>query len=399
LNAAKSAAGWPIEPRFFIPDDVREHFMQSLPAGQTTQKNWEALFAKYAISEPKKADEFHRRMRSELSPGWLNVIPTYPADPKGMSTRAASGKALNAIATALPEIIGGSADLAPSNNSWIQGETAFQSNNHQGRNFHFGVREHAMGAIVNGMSYHGGLRPYGATFLVFSDYMRPAIRLSAISHLPSIWIFTHDSIGVGEDGPTHQPVEHVASLRAIPNLVVVRPGDANETSAAWVTAINRTNGPTALILSRQNLPILPFTLVEKGNLPPVERGAYILAEMGDGIPRLILMASGSELSLVVEAAAKLAANGINVRVVSFPSWELFSTQDKSYRDTVLPPQIVARLAVEAGVSQGWERWVGDQGGIIAIDRYGASAPAKTLFEHYGLTVEHIIEKAGEVLGL
>jgi transketolase len=399
LNAAKSAAGWPIEPRFFIPDDVREHFMQSLPAGQAAQKNWEALFAEYAISESKKADEFLRRMRGELSPGWLNEIPTYPADPKGLSTRAASGKALNAIAIALPEIIGGSADLAPSNNSWIQGETAFQSNNHQGRNFHFGVREHAMGAIVNGMSYHGGLRPYGATFLVFSDYMRPAIRLSAISHLPSIWIFTHDSIGVGEDGPTHQPVEHVASLRAIPNLVVIRPGDANETSAAWVTAINRTNGPTALILSRQNLPILPFTLVEKGNLPPVERGAYILAEMGDGIPQLILMASGSELSLVVEAAAKLAANGINVRVISFPSWELFSTQDKSYRDMVLPPQIVARLAVEAGVSQGWERWVGDQGGIIAIDRYGASAPAKTLFEHYGLTVEHIIEKAGEVLGL
>jgi transketolase len=228
--------------------------------------------------------------------------------------------------------------------------------------------------------------------------MRPAIRLSAISHLPSIWIFTHDSIGVGEDGPTHQPVEHVASLRAIPNLVVIRPGDANETSAAWMTAINRTNGPTALILSRQNMPVLPFTLLE-GNLPPVERGAYILAEMGDGNPQLILMASGSELSLVVDAAAKLASNGINVRVVSFPSWELFSMQEKAYRDEVLPPDIVARLAVEAGVSLGWERWVGDQGGIIAIDRYGASAPAKTLFEHYGLTVERIIEKAGEVLGL
>ena len=398
LNSAKLVAGWPIEPRFFIPDDVRDHFMQSVAVGQTAQKKWEALFDEYAKSEPKKAEEFLRRMSGELASGWSGGIPKYPPDPKGMSTRAASGKALNAIATALPELIGGSADLAPSNNSWIQGETAFQSNNPLGRNFHFGVREHAMGAIVNGMSYHGGIRPYGATFLVFSDYMRPAIRLSAISHLPSIWVFTHDSIGVGEDGPTHQPVEHVASLRAIPNLVVIRPGDANETSAAWITAINRMNGPTALILSRQNMPVLPFTLLE-GSLPPIERGAYILAEFGDGKPQLILMASGSELSLVADAAAKLAANGINVRVVSFPSWELFSMQDKAYRDKVLPTDVVARLAVEAGVSLGWERWVGDQGGIIAIDRYGASAPAKTLFEHYGLTVERIIEKAGEVLGL
>lgn len=256
-----------------------------------------------------------------------------------------------------------------------------------------------MGAVVNGMCYHGGIRPYGATFLVFSDYMRAAIRLSAISHLPSIWVFTHDSIGVGEDGPTHQPVEHVASLRAIPNLVVIRPGDANETSAAWITAITRTDGPTALILSRQNLPVLQFTSMDDDCLPPVERGAYILAEMGDGKPQLILMASGSELSLVVDAAAKLAAKGISVRVVSFPSWELFSMQDKAYRDKVLPTEIVARLAVEAGISMGWERWVGDRGGIIAIDRYGASAPAKTLFEHYGLTVDRIIEKAGEVLGL
>jgi transketolase len=399
LNAAKSAAGWPIEAKFFIPDDVREHFLQSVPTGQSAQKKWETLFTEYANAEPEKAGEFLRRMRGELPPGWSNGIPTYPVDPKGMSTRAASGKALNSITATLPEIMGGSADLAPSNNSWIQGETAYQWNNPRGRNFHFGVREHAMGAIVNGMGYHGGIRPYGATFLVFSDYMRPAIRLSAISHLPSIWVFTHDSIGVGEDGPTHQPVEQVASLRAIPDLVVIRPGDANETSAAWVIAINRSTGPTALILSRQNLPVLPFTLVEEGRLPPVERGAYILAEIGDGKPQLILMASGSELSLVVDAAAKLAANGINVRVVSFPSWELFSKQDKAYRETVFPPDIVARLAVEAGVSLGWERWVGDQGGIIAIDRYGASAPAKTLFEHYGFTVEHIIEKAGEMLGL
>jgi transketolase len=399
LNAGKIAAGWPIEPRFFIPEDVRDHFLQAVSTGQANQKKWETLFSEYAASDPKKAEEFQRRMRSELPSGWSSGIPKYPADSKGISTRAASGKAINAIATALPELMGGSADLAPSNNSWLQGETAFQADNPRGRNFHFGVREHAMGAVVNGMCYHGGIRPYGATFLVFSDYMRAAIRLSAISHLPSIWVFTHDSIGVGEDGPTHQPVEHVASLRAIPNLVVIRPGDANETSAAWITAITRTDGPTALILSRQNLPVLQFTSMDDDCLPPVERGAYILAEMGDGKPQLILMASGSELSLVVDAAAKLAAKGISVRVVSFPSWELFSMQDKAYRDKVLPTEIVARLAVEAGISMGWERWVGDRGGIIAIDRYGASAPAKTLFEHYGLTVDRIIEKAGEVLGL
>lgn len=397
LNNAKIAAGWPIEPRFFIPEDVLDYFRQAVPKGEATDKNWQEMFDGYKTAFPQKAEEYIRRMRGVLPQDWSVKLPIYPADAKGMSTRAASGKALNAVATILPELIGGSADLAPSNNTWLQAETAFQGDNHKGRNFHFGVRENAMGSIVNGMSYHGGLRPFGATFLVFSDYMRPAIRLSALSHLPSIWIFTHDSIGVGEDGPTHQPVEHIASLRAIPNLVVIRPGDANETSAALAVAINRTKGPTALILTRQNLPVLPFTKSETEDFPPVQRGAYVLTEMGDGEPQIILMASGSELSLVVEAAARLAVDGVCVKVVSFPSWELFNAQDLKYRESVLPKNIRIRLAVEAGVSQGWDRWVGDSGEIISIDKFGSSGPAKTLFEHYGFTVENVVDKARGML--
>jgi transketolase len=397
LNGAKTAAGWPLEPRFYIPDDVLGFFRKSVIDGGKLEREWDSLFVEYRRSFPEKAGEFLRRTRGELPANWSKVLPIFPADPKGISTRAASGKALNAAASLLPELVGGSADLAPSNNSWIQGQTAFQRDNPAGRNFHFGVRENAMGSIVNGMYYHGGLRPYGATFLVFSDYMRPAIRLSALAHLPSIWVFTHDSIGVGEDGPTHQPVEQIASLRAIPNLVVIRPGDANETSAAWKVAINRTQGPTALVLTRQNVPVLPFTASEDGSLPPVDHGAYILAEMGDGEVQIILMASGSELSLVIDAAARLVMSGISVRVVSFPSWELFSSQAQTYRESVIPSTIKARLAVEAGVSQGWERWVGDSGAIISIDRFGASGPAKILFEKFGFTVDHIVEKAGALL--
>jgi transketolase len=397
LNAAKTAVGWPIEPRFFIPDDVLEHYRQSVSGGLQHQNAWETQFEEYKISHEQKAEEFSRRMEKNLPRDWARELPRFQPDSKGIATRAASGKVLNSAASVLPELVGGSADLAPSNNTWLQGETAFQAENRLGRNFHFGVREHAMGAVINGMCYHGGLRPFGGTFLIFSDYMRPAIRLSALSHLPSIWVFTHDSIGVGEDGPTHQPIEQVASLRAIPNLVVIRPGDANETSAAWKVAINRTAGPTALILSRQNLPILQFTSSDEDILPPVDRGAYVLAEMGDGKPRIILMATGSELHLVVEAAAVLVEKGVCVRVVSFPSWELFAIQEKEYRDEVFPPGITARLAVEAGVSQGWERWVGDSGAVIAIDKFGSSGPAKILFENYGLTVDKIVEKAGEIL--
>jgi transketolase len=366
--------------------------------GAKLEDEWSARFDMYRIAEPRKATEFERRMRGELPANWASILPTYPADPKGIASRAASGKALNALAGILPELIGGSADLAPSNNTWLTGLTAFQKDDHAGRNFHFGVREHAMGSVVNGMAYHGGVRPYGATFLVFADYLRPTLRLASLSHLPSIFVFTHDSIGVGEDGPTHQPVEHIASLRAIPGLVVIRPCDANETSAAWKIAIERLHGPTALILTRQNLPTQIFTASEDGSLPPVEKGAYALADFGDGQPELILMASGSEVSLVVKAAEQLAVSGINVRVVSFPCWELFSSQDAAYRESVLPAQVKARVAVEAGIGMGWERWTGDGGSIISIERFGASGPANILFEKFGFTVEHVVEEAGKVLG-
>jgi len=294
-------------------------------------------------------------------------------------------------------LIGGSADLAPSNNTWLEGYPDFQSTTPQGRNFHFGVREHGMGAIVNGMALHGGVIPYGATFLVFSDYMRGAIRLSALSHIPSIWVFTHDSIGVGEDGPTHQPVEHIAALRAIPNLTVIRPCDANETIAAWKWAIGHRSGPTALILTRQAVPILDrsiYTLASE-----LVRGAYVLADIGDKEPELILMASGSEVSLIVEAGLRLAAEGVNVRLVSFPSWELFSAQPQEYRDAVLLPQVTARLAVEAGIAQGWERWVGSHGDIISIEHFGVSAPAKVIFAQVGFTVENVIARCHAIINM
>jgi len=292
----------------------------------------------------------------------------------------------------LPELLGGSADLAPSNNTWIQNEAAFQKDSPGGRNFHFGVREHAMGAALNGMVLHGGLIPYGGTFLVFSDYMRPAIRLASLSHIPAIYVFTHDSIGLGEDGPTHQPVEHLAALRAIPNLTVIRPADANETAQAWKVAIENRHAPTALILSRQALPVF-----EAAEFPTVEKGAYVLADMGEGEPKLILMASGSEVSLIYEAAARLAADGLCVRVVSFPSWELFDAQDEAYRRAVLPEHVRARLAVEAGIGLGWERYVGAAGRILSLERFGASAPGKMLFEKFGFTIENVIAQAREIL--
>jgi len=395
LNGAKQKLGWPLEPSFYIPEQVLALFRQAVERGKHLESAWKAERKAYREAFPELDQELERRLNGKLPADWEKTIPVFPADPKGMATRAASGKVLNALANAIPELMGGSADLAPSNNTWISGLAAFQKATPEGRNFHFGVREHGMGALVNGMAVHGGVIPYGATFLVFSDYMRGALRLSALSHYPSIWIFTHDSIGLGEDGPTHQPVEHVAALRAIPNLVVLRPADANETAEAWRAAIKRRQGPTALILTRQAAPV--FDRQGMGAAGGLQRGAYVLADLGQGTADILLMASGSEVSLILEAGVRLSAEGLKVRLVSFPSWELFSEQEAAYQEKVLPSNIPVRLAVEAGVSQGWERWTGSQGAILGVERFGASAPYQTIFEQYGLTVCNVVELAHTLL--
>lgn len=395
LDGAKRNLGWPIEPKFYVPEDVLEFYRKAVKYGKKYENAWRKQLQAYLAKYPQLDTELERRMMGELPENWDANLPVFPADPKGMATRAASGKVINALAPHLPELIGGSADLTPSNDTWLKDYPDFQIVTPLGRNFHFGVREHGMGGIINGMSVYGGVIPYGGTFLIFSDYMRPAVRLSALSHYPSIWVYTHDSIGLGEDGPTHQPVEHLAALRAIPNLVVIRPADANEVSEAWKAAISRRHGPTALIFTRQALPVLDRTIYAPAE--SLQRGAYILADMGEAEPELILMASGSEVCLITEAGARLASEGVNARLVSFPSWELFMAQDEAYQHQVLPPRIKTRLSVEAAVSQGWERWVGDHGDSISVERFGASAPYKIIFENYGLTVDNVILRARQLL--
>jgi len=392
LNAAKKNLGWPLEPRFLIPSDVQEFFCEAVGRGQKLEDEWNRKFDDYKRSNPEKGAELERQFAGKLPKGWESALPAFAADPKGMSTRAASGKVINALAAKLPELIGGSADLAPSNNTKIDGSPDFQKESYQGRNFHFGVREHSMGAVLNGMNLYGGVVAYGGTFLIFSDYMKPAIRIAALSHIPTIFVFTHDSVGLGEDGPTHQPIEHLAALRAIPNVTLIRPADANETVQAWRVAIENRHGPVALALTRQNVPIF-----ESSNPSAVEKGAYVLKDFGRKRPELIMMASGSEVGLVVEAAKKLEEQGRSVRVVSFPSWELFEKQDSAYRELVLPKKIQARIAVEAGASLGWERYVGSLGRIVAIDRFGASAPYKVIFEKLGFTVDNIMAQAKPLL--
>jgi transketolase len=390
LNGAKERLGWPIEPHFLIPDEARIPFTEAALRGAGERQAWQARWQVFRSSEPAVAQEVERRLAGDLPAGLAGLVPTFPPDAKGLATRASSGKVLNALAAAMPEIIGGSADLTASNQTALKGEAQLTADNPAGRYLHFGVREHGMGGILSGLALHGGVIPFGGTFLIFSDYMRPAVRLAAMMGIRVIYVFSHDSIGLGEDGPTHQPVEHLAALRAIPNLVVLRPGDANETAVAWLTALERKNGPTALALTRQAVPTLDRT-----RFAPAEglrRGAYVLADLG-GSPQLVLMSSGSEVELIIAAGEALAAEGIAVRLVSFPSWELFEAAPSSYREEVLPPALRARVAVEAGVAQGWSRWVGETGEVVSLERFGASAPYKELYRHLGFTGEAIVAAA------
>ncbi|MBL7102613.1 MAG: transketolase [Desulfobacteraceae bacterium] len=391
IRLTKKNIHWPLEPSFIVPDEVRNHFRPAVENGQEKEDLWQGRLRSYCQAFPGLAEEWHRFMNGVFPEGWDKNVPFFPADPKGMATRVASGTVLNALAGQIPNLIGGSADLAPSNKTEIKGEEDFQANAYGGRNLRFGVREHGMGAILNGMALHGGIIPYGGTFLIFSDYMRPAIRLAALMGLKVIYIFTHDSIGLGEDGPTHQPVEQLTSLRAIPKLTVIRPCDGNETAEAWKVALQPDTGPVALALTRQGVPVL-----DRNVYPPADnliRGAYILRDAEDSNPDLILIATGSEVHIALEAAKRLDEKGIKARVVSMPSWELFDRQDKEYRDHVLSPEIKARIAIEAGISQGWHRYVGDMGKVIALDRFGASAPSKILYEKFGFTPDHLIKTA------
>ncbi len=395
LAGAKQKLGWPVEPRFLVPDEVREHFRPAGERGKKAHAEWTKLMQRYAKAQPERAAEFTRTQAGKLPYGLEKLLPMLPADPKGVATRAAYGKALNATAGALPELIGGSADLTPSNQTSIKDGGDFTPEARGNRYLRFGVREHAMGAILNGIALHGGLLPYGGTFMVFADYMRPQVRLAALMGNRVVFIYTHDSIGVGEDGPTHQPIEHLASLRAIPNLMVLRPADANETNLAWLAALERSNGPTALALTRQALPV--YDREKYAPADGLRLGAYVMADLGKGKPAVILMASGSEVELIVAAAEKLVEGGTPVRLVSFPSWELFEAQPESYRKQVLPEGMRARVAVEAGVSQGWERYVGDKGVVLAINRFGASAPYKEVYKLVGLTVENVVAAAHKAL--
>jgi transketolase len=410
LLAAKKNLGWPTEPDFVIPDDVREQFRKAVSQGKANQAEWEAAFSRYSQAFPEPAAELKRRMAGDLPDGWEQDLPTFQANEKGMATRKASETVLQAFAPRIQELVGGSADLNPSTLSWLKGFGDFASPKttsegvqglvggewgYGGRNVHFGVREHAMGSIATGMALHGGLIPYTATFLVFSDYMRPPIRLGALSECHIIYIFTHDSIGLGEDGPTHQPIEQIMNLRAVPNLTVIRPADAAETVEAWRVALLRNDGPTALIFTRQGVPLLDRNRYQGAQA--LQQGGYTLWESLKDIPQVILIGTGSETHIALEAGKKLAAEGIGVRVVSLPSWELFDGQPQEYRDSVLPPGVKARVAVEAGIKLGWEHYVGLEGTVIGMESFGASAPGSVLFEKFGITVEQVVVAAKKLI--
>ncbi|MFC2046107.1 transketolase [Chloroflexota bacterium] len=386
VQLTKEALGWPRDAQFYVPEEARAHFGAAVERGAEMQGAWDSVFGGYAAAYPKLAAEFERRMAGELPRGWEEVLAEYDAGEEPVATRVVGGKVLSVLGEALPELVGGSADLHPSTKTYMSAFPAVSKDEYGGRNLHFGIREHAMGGMLNGMILHGGLRPYGSTFLVFSDYMRPSIRLAALMGVPVIYVFTHDSIFVGEDGPTHQPVEQLASLRAIPGLTVIRPADAKETVGAWHAILEHREGPVALLLSRQKIPVLRGT-----GSQGVGRGGYVIVDSRD--PDLILMASGSEVELAANAAELLAEERIAARVVSMPSWELFERQPESYQQTVLPREVRARVAVEAGVPMGWERYVGLDGEVLGLARFGASAPASVLAAELGFTAEVVAARA------
>ena len=395
VRLTKERLGLPPEETFWVPDEVYAHMRQAVERGQQWEREWQEMFERYRAEYPDLAEEFERALRGELPEGWDADLPTFEAG-QNIATRKASGVVLNALAPRVPNLIGGSADLTPSNNTYLKDYGDMSRSNPAARNIHYGVREHAMAAALNGMTLHGGVIAYGGTFLVFSDYMRPAIRLAALMNIPTIFVFTHDSLWIGEDGPTHQPVEHLPSLRAMPNLTVIRPSDANEVVEAWRYALtHRRQGPIALLFTRQGVPVL-----DRSRLAPasgLHRGAYVLAEAEGGKPEIILLASGSEVHLVVAAWERLQEEGIPTRVVAMPSWEIFERQSAEYQQAVLPPDVTKRLAVEAAAPLGWERYVGTEGAVMGVDRFGASAPYKVLMEKYGFTVDSIISRAKALL--
>ena len=411
VRAAKENVGWPQDPPLFVPEEVLTFFRKAGATGVGQEETWKEAFERYSAVHPGEAAEFRRVMKGKLPDDWEKVLPSYGIGTKDVATRKTSEAVLQALAPVIPELMGGSADLNPSTFTWLKGQGDFQRPGeppacregaaggewgYGGRNIHFGVREHAMAAIAGGMALHGGILPFTGTFFTFADYMRPSIRLAALMRLRVIYVFTHDSIGVGEDGPTHQPVEQLMSLRAIPHLTVIRPADANETVEAWRAALVNSSGPTALIFTRQNLPVFDRTAVSPA--AGLRKGGYILWESGTGAPETILIGTGSEVEIALDAGRRLAAEGIRVRVVSLPSWELFDREPQEYRDGVLPTAVRARVAVEAGVRLGWEHYVGLEGEIVGIDRFGASAPYKVIYEKFGITAEAVAAAVRRLLG-
>ncbi len=390
----KENLGWPQEPTFLIPDEALANFRRSVDRGLEHEQAWTASFRNYLDNYPEEGSRFEKQLKGELPHGWDKDIPVFPADAKGKATRVISGVVLNAIARNVPALMGGSADLAPSNKTLIDNENSFQPGSYDQRNIHFGVREFGMTAVLNGLALHGGFIPYGGTFLIFSDYMRPAIRLACLMKQHVIYVLTHDSIGLGEDGPTHQPIEHLASLRAMPNLTVIRPADANETAEAWKFAVKSNKGPTLLALTRQSVPTLDRTIFGAAEL--LHRGAYVLKDV-ESTPDVLILASGSEVKLALAAAETLAKDGTAARVISMPSWELFDAQPQEYKSSVLPGNVTARVAIEAGATQGWHKYVGMNGKVIGLDHFGASAPINDLFTNFGLTAESVVQAVKDLI--